>query len=134
MLSPKKTKFQKAFNSNIYGLAHSSLVFGSFGIQAVTPGRLTSNQIEASRIVLSRFMKRQGSSWIRIFPYMPLTKKPNETRMGRGKGSVSLWYANIKVNQILFEFSSLDILLARELSRLISSKLPIKTKLIIKND
>lgn len=134
-----KTKFSKYFKSNIYGLSHSSLQFGQYGIQSLVPGRLTTNQIEAARRVISRYIKQQNISasnlttehqgyWIRVFPYLPLTKKPNETRMGRGKGSVHIWYANIQANQLLFEFS--HITNPQELHQLISSKLPIKTKLI----
>lgn len=140
MLAPKKTKFNKSFNSNIYGLTHSNLVYGQYGIQAITAGRITSNQLEAIRIVLSRFMKNYGSFWIRIFPYMSLTKKPNETRMGRGKGAIAIWYSNIKVNQLIIEFSFLnniidnELSLARELTNLISHKLSIRTKLIINKE
>jgi large subunit ribosomal protein L16 len=144
MLFPKRTKFNKPFKSNIYGLATScsTLNFGQYGIQSLISGRISANQIEAARRVISRYMKLNlinspmntniRTNWIRVFPYLPLTKKPNETRMGRGKGAVHIWYANIKANQILFEFSYINN--PQELHHLISSKLAIKTKLIYKHD
>lgn len=132
MLSPKKIKWRKQFRPYLRGKASSGnkVSFGDFGMQAVTAGKLTSRQIEASRIAISRCVKRGGRVWIRIFPHIPVTKKPAETRMGSGKGSPEYWIANVKPGTVLFEIMGVDIDLAQKAFRLAGNKLPIKTKFL----
>ncbi|MBN2460050.1 MAG: 50S ribosomal protein L16 [Candidatus Cloacimonetes bacterium] len=134
MLAPKKVKFRKRQKGRRRGLASrgNELNFGDFGLVAVSPGWITSRQIEAARIAFTRKMKRSGKLWIRIFPDKPITKKPAETRMGKGKGAPEYWVAVVKPGRIMFEFEGVDINLAKEASRLASNKLPIKTKMIIR--
>jgi large subunit ribosomal protein L16 len=132
MLSPKKVKFRKQFKGRLGGLAHrgSEISFGDFALVAMEEGWLTARQIEAARIATNRFMKRQGKLYIRIFPDKPITKKPAETRMGKGKGSPELWVSVIHPGRILYEVEGVDLETAKEAFRLASHKLPIKTKFI----
>jgi large subunit ribosomal protein L16 len=133
MLMPKRTKFRKKQRGRMKGKAYrgSSIVFGEIALKAIESGKITSRQIEASRIAISRRVKRGGKLWIRIFPDYPFTKKPAETRMGKGKGNPEGWIARIKAGRILFELAGVDERLAREAFRLASFKLPVKTKVII---
>ena len=137
MLMPKRTKYRKYQKGRIKGNAHrgASVNFGDFGIKALEPGRITSRQIEAARIAMTRRMKRVGKVWIRIFPDKPITKKPAETRMGKGKGFPDYWAANVKPGRILFEIGGgIPEELAREALRLARHKLPIKTKFVMRPD
>ena len=136
MLQPKRTKFRKAQKGRNRGLAHrgSTVSFGSFGLKTLEPGWLTSRQIEASRIAVTRYMKREGKVWIRIFPDKPVTAKPAEVRMGKGKGAPSHWVAVIRPGRILFEVGGVPLDVAKEALRLAAQKLPVKTKFIIARD
>lgn len=136
MLQPKKTKFRKQQKRRIKGIAQRghSIAFGTFGLKAIEPGRITSRQIEASRIAVTRYMKREGQVWIRIFPDKPITRKPAEVRMGKGKGSPEYWVAVVKPGTILFESVGISLEDAKESLRLAAMKLPIKTKFIVKRD
>ena len=135
MLLPKKTKFRKAFKGRIHGLAKgaSSLDFGAFGLKALEPERVTARQIEAARRAISRAMKRQGKMWIRVFPDVPVSKKPPEVRQGKGKGSVEFWCCRVKPGRIMFEIDGVSEEVAREAFALASAKLPIKTKFIMRS-
>ena len=132
MLSPKKTKYRKQHKGRIHGLAKSghTLAFGSYGLKAVEPDRLTARQIEAARRAITRHMKRTGKVWIRIFPDVPVSKKPLEVRMGSGKGSPEYWAARGRPGRILFEMDGVSEELAREAFDLAAMKLPIKTKFV----
>ena len=132
MLSPKKTKFRKAHKGRIHGNAKggSSLNFGSYGMKALQPNRITARQIEAARRAITRHIKRQGRVWIRVFPDVPVTKKPTEVRMGKGKGTVEFWACRIKPGRVMFELDGVSESLAKEAFELASAKLPIKTKFI----
>jgi large subunit ribosomal protein L16 len=132
MLQPKRTKFRKQFKGRIHGVATSGtyLTFGTFGLKAMEPERLTARQIEAARRALTRNMKRAGRVWIRIFPDVPVTKKPTEVRMGSGKGSPEFWAARVKPGRILFEIDGVSRTLAEESLRLAAAKLPIKTRFV----
>ena len=132
MLSPKKTKYRKAHKGRIHGKAKggSSLNFGAYGLKAMTPNRVTARQIEAARRAITRHLRRQGKLWIRIFPDVPVTKKPLEVRQGKGKGSVDHWAARVKPGRIMFELDGVPEELAREAMDLAAMKLPIKTKFI----
>jgi large subunit ribosomal protein L16 len=132
MLMPKRTKFRKKQRGRMKGKAHrgSTITFGEIALKAVESGKITSRQIEASRIAISRRVKRGGKLWIRVFPDYPFTKKPAETRMGKGKGNPEGWIAKVKAGRILFELAGVDERLAREAFRLASFKLPVKTKVI----
>lgn len=132
MLSPKKTKFRKAFKGRIKGVATSGtlLNLGSFGMKALEPSRITARQIEAARRAITRHLKRQGKVWIRIFPDVPATAKPAEVRMGSGKGNPEFWYARVHPGRIMFEIDGVPATLAREAFDLAAAKLPIKTKFI----
>ena len=134
MLSPKRLKFRKQHKGRIHGLAKggSSLDFGSFGLKALSPERITARQIEAARRAITREMKRAGRLWIRIFPDVPVTDKPAEVRMGKGKGSVEFWVARVKPGRILFEAEGIDEATARSAFALGAAKLPIKTKFVKK--
>jgi large subunit ribosomal protein L16 len=134
MLMPKKTKYRKQQKGKMRGVASrgSSLNFGDFGLQAVECGWLTSRQIEAARIAMTRFIKRTGRIWIRIFPDKPITKKPAETRMGKGKGAPEDWVAVIRPGRILYEMEGVPEERAREAFLLASHKLPIATKFIMR--
>ena len=136
MLQPKKTKFRKMQKGRMKGNAQRGhqLAFGSYGIKALEECWMTARQIEAARIAVTRSMKRQGQVWIRIFPDKPITKKPAEVRMGKGKGGVEGWVARISPGRILFECDGIDILGAKEALRLAAQKLPIKTKFVIRRD
>jgi len=130
MLSPKKTKFRKAHKGRIHGLAKgaTTLLYGSYGIKALEPERVTARQIEAARRAAIRSMKRVGRMWIRIFPDVPVSSKPAEVRMGKGKGSVEFWAARVKPGRIMFEVEGVSEEVAREALQKASAKLPIKTK------
>ena len=132
MLQPRRTKFRKQHKGRIRGVASSGnqLNFGSFGIKALEPERITARQIEAARRAITRHMKRAGRVWIRIFPDLPVTKKPQEVRMGSGKGSPELWCARVKPGRIMFELDGVPDQLAREALTLGAAKLPIKTRII----
>jgi large subunit ribosomal protein L16 len=132
MLQPKKTKFRKAHKGRIHGLATSgaSLNFGAFGLKAMEPERVTARQIEAARRAITREMKRQGRVWIRIFPDVPVSKKPTEVRMGSGKGAPEFWAARVKPGRIMFEVDGVSEVIARESLRLGAAKLPIKTRIV----
>ena len=132
MMQPKKTKFRKAHKGRIHGLATSgaSLSFGEFGLKAVEPDRVTARQIEAARRAMTRHMKRAGRVWIRIFPDVPVSKKPLEVRMGSGKGAPELWVVRIKPGRILFEVDGISETVAREALTLAAAKLPIKTRFV----
>ena len=132
MLSPNKTKFRKAHKGRIHGNAKggNSLNFGSYGMKALQPNRITARQIEAARRAITRHIKRQGRVWIRVFPDVPVTKKPVEVRMGKGKGAVEFWVCRIKPGRVMFELDGVSESLAKEAFELASAKLPIKTKFI----
>jgi large subunit ribosomal protein L16 len=132
MLQPKKTKFRKQFKGRIKGVASSGnyLSFGEFGLKAMEPERVTARQIEAARRALTRHMKRAGRVWIRVFPDVPVSKKPTEVRMGKGKGAPEFWAARVKPGRIMFEVGGIDGELAREALTLAAAKLPIKTRFV----
>lgn len=132
MLQPKKTKFRKAHKGRIHGLAKggATLAFGEFGLKAMAPDRITARQIEAARRAIARSMKRQGKIWIRIFPDVPVSKKPLEVRMGSGKGSPEFWVARVKPGRIMFELDGVPENVAREALSLAAAKLPIATKFV----
>ena len=132
MLLPKRVKYRRVHRGRMTGKATrgNTLAYGQFGLQATEPGWITSNQIEAARIAMTRFTKRSGQVWIKIFPDKPVTKKPAETRMGSGKGSPEYWVAVVKPGKIMFEMGGVDVELAREAMRLASHKLPIKCKFV----
>ncbi len=132
MLAPKKIKYRKHQKGRIKGVAQrgNQLNFGDFGLKALGRGRITAQQIEAARIAITRHVKRKGKIWIRIFPDKPVTKKPAETRMGKGKGGVEFWVAPVKPGRILYEMEGVDEKTAREALRLASHKLPIPTKIV----
>ena len=136
MLSPRKIKYRKPQKGRMKGMASSGnyVSFGTFGLKALEPGWITSRQIEAARIVLSRSIKKVGKVWIRIFPHKAITKKPAETRMGKGKGSPEYWVAVIKPGRILFEVDGLDFDEAQEAFRKCSNKLPIKAKMVARRE
>ena len=132
MLQPKKTKFRKAFKGRIHGVASSATTvdFGSFGLKALEPCRMTARQIEAARRAISHAMKRQGRMWIRVFPDVPVSKKPPEVSQGKGKGSIEFWVARVQPGRVLFECDGVSEEIAREAMRLASVKLPIKTRFV----
>lgn len=132
MLMPKKTKYRKQQKGRNRGKSYrgASLAFGTIGIKAIEHGRIDSRQIEAARIAMTRHIKRAGKVWIRVFPDKPLTAKPLETRMGKGKGSVDRWVMNIKPGRIIYEMTGIEESLARAALALAQSKLPFKTKII----
>ena len=136
MLQPKRTKFRKTHKMKIRGIAKrgDQLAFGSFGIKALDECWVTSRQIEAARIAITRFMKREGQVWIRIFPDKPITKKPAEVRMGKGKGAPEYWVAPVKKGRMLFEAEGVPLDVAKEALRLAAQKLPIVTKFVIRRD
>ena len=132
MLQPKKTKFRKAHKGRIHGLAKggTDLNFGSYGLKALEPERVTARQIEAARRAITRHIKRQGRLWIRIFPDVPVSKKPAEVRMGSGKGTPELWVARVKPGRLIFEIDGVTIQTAKEALSLAAAKLPIKTRFV----
>ncbi|NNE56459.1 MAG: 50S ribosomal protein L16 [Flavobacteriales bacterium] len=136
MLQPKRTKFRKQQKGRIKGLAYrgSTVAFGSFGLKSLDEGFITSRQIEAARVALTRYMKREGKVWIRIFPDKPITSKPAEVRMGKGKGAPSHWVAPIKPGRIMFEASGVPVEVAQEALRLAAQKLPVRTKFVVRPD
>ena len=136
MLLPKRVKYRRVHRGRMTGkaLRGNTLAYGEFGLQAVEPGWITSNQIEAARIAMTRFTKRSGQVWIKIFPDKPVTKKPAETRMGSGKGSPEYWVSVVKPGRIMFEIAGVSEEVAREALRLASHKLPIKTKVVIRSE
>lgn len=136
MLQPKRPKFRKQHKGRIHGRAKggTSLNFGSFGLKAIQPERVTARQIEAARRAMTRHMKRQGRVWIRIFPDVPVSKKPTEVRMGKGKGSVEYWAAKVKPGRIMFEIDGVAEPIAREALRLAAMKLPIKSRIVQRED
>ena len=136
MLQPKRTKFRKQQKGRIKGLAYrgSTIAFGSFGLKTLDEGFITSRQIEAARVALTRYMKREGKVWIRIFPDKPITSKPAEVRMGKGKGAPSHWVAVVKPGRMMFEAEGVPVEVAREALRLAAQKLPVKTKFVIRPD
>jgi large subunit ribosomal protein L16 len=136
MLQPKRTKFRKMQKGRMKGLATrgAELSFGSFGIKSLEATWITSRQIEAARIAVTRFMKREGQVWIRIFPDKPVTKKPAEVRMGKGKGAPEYWVAVVRPGRIIFEAEGVPIEVAKEALRLAAQKLPIQTKFVVRRD
>lgn len=132
MLMPKRVKFRKQQKGRLRGNATRGFTvnFGEYGLKATERGKLTSRQIEAARVAMTRYMKRDGKVWIRIFPDKPVTKKPAETRMGKGKGAPEFWVAPIKPGRILFEAEGVNANIAKEAFRLAANKLPIKTKFV----
>ena len=136
MLSPKRVKYRKRQRGRLRGLAHrgNKVSFGEFGLKAVESGRLTARQIEAARRAMTRHVKRGGKMWIRIFPDQPVTKKPAETRMGKGKGSPEGWEAVIRPGRIMFEIDGVTEERAKEAMRLAAHKLPVKTKFVSRVD
>ena len=134
MLSPKRTKFRKMMKGNNRGIAArgSDVSFGDFGMQATAPARITSRQIEAARMAITRHVKRAGKLWIRVFPHRPVTSKPLEVRMGGGKGSVEEWAADIQPGRVMYEISGIDEKTAREAFRLAGHKLPVAYKFLVR--
>jgi large subunit ribosomal protein L16 len=132
MLQPMRTKFRKAHKGRIHGVATSGnfLAFGEYGLKAMEPERVTARQIEAARRAMTRHMKRAGRVWIRIFPDVPVSKKPIEVRMGKGKGSPEYWVCRIKPGRVLFEVDGVTVQIAKEALALAAAKLPIKTRFI----
>jgi len=132
MLQPKRTKYRKAFKGRISGAAKGgfNLDFGSYGLKAMEPDRLTARQIEAARRAITRHMKRAGRVWIRVFPDVPISKKPAEVRMGSGKGAPEFWAARVKPGRVLFELDGVPVQVAREALELAAAKLPIKTRFV----
>jgi large subunit ribosomal protein L16 len=134
MLQPKKTKFRKAHKGRIHGKAKggSTLNFGAYGLKAVQPGRVTARQIEAARRAMTRHMKRAGRVWIRIFPDVPVSKKPTEVRMGKGKGSPEYWICRVKPGRIMFEIDGVSPEVAREAFDRAAAKLPVGTRVVMR--
>ncbi|HYM32653.1 MAG TPA: 50S ribosomal protein L16 [Candidatus Cybelea sp.] len=132
MLQPKRTKFRKAHKGRVHGVAKggTTLNFGSFGLKAVEPGRVTARQIEATRRAITRHIKRTGRVWIRVFPDVPVSKKPTEVRMGKGKGTPEFWMCRIKPGRIMFELDGVSAALAKEAFDLGAAKLPIRTRIV----
>ena len=136
MLLPKRVKYRRVHRGRLKGTAHkgTKVTYGEYGIQALEPAWITSNQIEAARIAMTRYIRRGGQVWIKIFPDKPVTKKPAETRMGSGKGSPEYWVAVVKPGRVLFEIAGVPEETAREAMRLAGYKLPIKTKFVKRED
>jgi large subunit ribosomal protein L16 len=132
MLSPKRTKFRKAFKGRIHGAAKggTSLNFGTFGLKAVEPGRVTAREIEAARRAITRFMKRSGRVWIRVFPDVPVSKKPAEVRQGKGKGTPEYWVCRVKPGRIMFEIDGVSGTVAREALDLAAAKLSVLSRVV----
>ena len=136
MLSPKRVKFRKMFKGRTKGIATrgSTVAFGHYGLQALEPGWVTARQIEAARVALTRHIKRGGKVWIRVFPDKPVTKKPAETRMGKGKGSPELWVAVVKPGRVMFEIEVVDKALAQKALGLAAAKIGIRTKFVTREE
>ncbi len=136
MLQPKRSKFRKQFKGRIHGQAKggTDITFGTYALKTTEPERITARQIEAARRAMTRHMKRQGRVWIRIFPDVPVTKKPIEVRMGKGKGSVDRWVCKVKPGRILFEIDGVDEETAAEALRLAAMKLPVKCRIVTRED
>ena len=136
MLLPKRVKYRRQHRGRMKGAAHKGnfVSYGEFGLQATECGWITSRQIEAARIAMTRYIKRGGQVWIKIFPHKPITEKPAETRMGSGKGSPEYWVAVVKPGRVMFEIAGVDESIAREALRLAQHKLPIKTKIVKRED
>lgn len=136
MLQPKRTKFRKQHKGRIHGEAKGGFLlnFGSFALKATEPERVTARQIEAARRAITRHMKRQGRVWIRVFPDLPVTGKPTEVRMGKGKGSVDFWAARVHPGRIMFEIDGVSETVAREALRLGAMKLPVTTRIVVRED
>ena len=136
MLQPKRTKFRKQFKGRIHGEAKGGFLinFGSYALKATEPERVTARQIEAARRAITRHMKRQGRVWIRIFPDVPVSAKPVEVRMGKGKGSTDYWAAKVKPGRIMFEIDGVSEVIAREALRLGAMKLPVTTRVVVRED
>ena len=136
MLQPKRTRFRRPQKSKIKGIAHRGheLAFGTFGIKSMEDALITARQIEAARQAVTRYMKREGQIWIRIFPDKPITKKPNEVRMGKGKGAPEYFVAKIKPGTMLFEAEGVPLEVAKEAMRLAAQKLPVTTKFVVRRD
>lgn len=136
MLQPKRVKRRNAQKGRMKGLAHrgSEVTFGSYGLKTLEQGWITSRQIEAARIAVTRYMKREGKVWIRIFPDKPVTSKPAEVRMGKGKGALSHYVAPVKPGRIMFECEGVSFEVAKEAMRLAAQKLPVKTKFVVRRD
>lgn len=136
MLQPKRTKYRKMQKGRIKGNATrgASIAFGSFGLKTMDEGFITSRQIESARIAVTRFMKREGKVWIRIFPDKPMTSKPAEVRMGKGKGAPSHWVAPVRPGRIMFEADGVSLEVAKEALRLAAQKLPVRTKFVVRTD
>ncbi len=136
MLQPKRTKYRKQQKGRIKGIAQrgSTISFGSFGLKTLDKGFITNRQIEAARVAMTRYMKREGKVWIRIFPDKPITAKPQEVRMGKGKGALDHWVAPVRPGRILFEMDGIPQEIAVEALRLAAQKLPVQTKFVIRRD
>lgn len=136
MLSPKRVKFRKMFKGRMTGLAHrgSEVSFGHYGLQAMEPGWVSNRQIEACRVAISRSVKRGGKIWIRIFPDKPITKKPAETRMGKGKGSPEQWVAVVKPGRMMFELEGVSREVAEKAMALAAAKLSVKSKFVVREE
>ncbi|MFT4778024.1 MAG: large subunit ribosomal protein L16 [Flavobacteriales bacterium] len=136
MLQPKRTKYRRNQKGVIKGIAYrgSTIAYGSFGVKTLNEGFITSRQIEAARVAVTRHMKREGKVWIRIFPDKPITSKPAEVRMGKGKGAPSHWVAVVKPGRIMFEVDGVPLALAKEALRLAAQKLPVRTKFVMRPD
>ncbi|WP_419935006.1 50S ribosomal protein L16 [Candidatus Palauibacter sp.] len=136
MLQPKRVKYRKQQKGRLRGNAHrgNKVSFGDYALQAVEPGWITNRQIEAARVAMTRHIKRGGKVWIRIFPDKPLTQKPAETRMGKGKGNPEYWVAPVKPGRVMFELEGVDIEIARRAMQLASAKLPVKTRFLVREE
>ncbi|GHC19250.1 50S ribosomal protein L16 [Gemmobacter lutimaris] len=136
MLQPKRTKFRKQHKGRIHGEAKGgfALNFGTFGLKATEPERVTARQIEAARRAITRHMKRQGRVWIRIFPDVPVSSKPTEVRMGKGKGSIDYWACKVKPGRVMFEIDGVSEVIAREALRLGAMKLPVTSRIVVRED
>ena len=135
MLMPKRVKYRRVHRGRLTGKAYrgNTITYGQYGLVATEPAWITSNQIEAARIAMTRYIKRGGQVWIKVFPDKPITEKPAETRMGSGKGSPEYWVAGVKPGKVMFEMGGVDVEVAREAMRLASHKLPIKCKFVVKD-
>lgn len=136
MLQPKRTKYRRNQKGVIKGIAYrgSTIAYGSFGVKTLDEGFITSRQIESARVAVTRYMKREGKVWIRIFPDKPITSKPAEVRMGKGKGAPSHWVAVVKPGRIMFEVDGVPLAIAKEALRLAAQKLPVRTKFVMRPD